>query len=57
MDADDLDKAIQETKANGNIPLAVVGTAGTTVLGAFDDLNKIADLCEAHKMWFHVDVS
>ena len=57
MDIDDLDRAIKETKANGNIPLAVVGTAGTTVLGAFDDFNKIADLCQAQKMWFHIDVS
>jgi Pyridoxal-dependent decarboxylase conserved domain len=30
---------------------------GTTVLGAFDPLEKIADLCEKHKMWMHVDAA
>lgn len=53
----DLERAIQDTEDNGNIPLGVVGTAGTTVLGAFDDFERIADLCETHNMWFHIDVS
>lgn len=30
---------------------------GTTVLGAFDPLEKIADLCETHKIWMHVDAA
>jgi glutamate/tyrosine decarboxylase-like PLP-dependent enzyme len=30
---------------------------GTTVLGAFDPLEKIADLCEKYKMWMHVDAA
>lgn len=30
---------------------------GTTVLGAFDPLEKIADLCEKHKIWMHVDAA
>ena len=25
------------------------------VLGAFDDLNKIADVCERYNLWLHVD--
>lgn len=32
-------------------------TAGTTVLGAFDPLDGIADLCAKYKMWFHVDAA
>lgn len=31
--------------------------AGTTVLGAFDPLNDIADLCEKYKLWMHVDAA
>lgn len=27
------------------------------MLGAFDDFERIADLCETHNMWFHIDVS
>lgn len=41
----------------GAAPFLVIGTSGTTVLGAFDPLNDIADICERHKLWFHVDVS
>lgn len=25
------------------------------VLGAFDDLNKISDICEKYNLWLHVD--
>lgn len=25
------------------------------VLGAFDDLNAIADVCEKYKLWLHAD--
>ena len=36
-------------------PLAVVCTAGTTVLGAFDPIDEIAPICESHSVWLHVD--
>ncbi|RTE53713.1 aminotransferase class V-fold PLP-dependent enzyme [Arenibacter aquaticus] len=36
---------------------AVVGTGGTTNAGIIDDLNGIAETCEAHKLWFHVDAA
>ena len=51
-----LDKKIEEQKSKGNIPFFVSATAGTTVVGAFDDLNTIADICQKHKVWMHVDV-
>lgn len=57
MDTGHLEKAIQETGVKGHVPLVVVGTAGTTVLGAFDPLDKIADVCRKYNVWFHVDVS
>lgn len=53
----ELERAIVERKARGQIPFFVSATAGTTVLGAFDPLNEIADICQRHGCWFHVDVS
>ena len=36
-------------------PIAVVATAATTVLAAFDPLKEIASICEKHSVWLHVD--
>jgi glutamate/tyrosine decarboxylase-like PLP-dependent enzyme len=50
-----LEKEIQQDISDGFKPFAVVGTAGTTNSGAIDDLNALADVCERHGLWFHVD--
>src|SRR6218665_718422 len=55
MMASDLDQKIEKAKAEGAKPFFVGAMAGTTVLGAFDSLNEIADVCEKHKLWLHVD--
>ena len=34
---------------------AVVATSGTTNLGIIDDLEGIAEVCEAEQIWLHVD--
>ncbi len=39
----------------GFIPTYVNSTAGTTVLGAFDPINKIADVTEKYNIWLHID--
>ncbi|GCC31597.1 hypothetical protein chiPu_0010057 [Chiloscyllium punctatum] len=57
MIPEELEKDIQKAKKEGALPFIVVATAGTTVLGAFDPLSEIADICEAHGIWFHVDAS
>ncbi len=36
-------------------PINVNATDGTTVLGAFDDVNAIADVCEKYNVWLHID--
>jgi|EP00982_Pelagococcus_subviridis_P006640 glutamate decarboxylase len=51
----ELEKAVQEAKSRGKVPFYVGTTAGSTVLGAFDDYEGCADVCEKHDMWMHVD--
>lgn len=51
-----LEKHIIQAKALGKVPVMVNATASTTVLGAFDPFNDIADVCEKHGIWLHVDV-
>lgn len=41
----------------GAYPFFVNATAGSTVQGAFDPLERIADISERNGMWMHVDVS
>ncbi|KAL6052348.1 Acidic amino acid decarboxylase GADL1-like [Balamuthia mandrillaris] len=49
------DEAITEAKAAGKTPIGISCTAGTTVLGAYDDIEAIADVAEKHGVWLHVD--
>lgn len=54
---DALRAAIAKDIAAGCKPVAVVGTAGTTATGAIDPLDRIADVCAEHDLWFHVDAA
>ncbi len=55
MRIDDLRGAVEEDIAAGRKPIAVVGSLGTVATGAIDPLAEIADVCEEHGLWFHVD--
>jgi glutamate/tyrosine decarboxylase-like PLP-dependent enzyme len=55
MDLAALRAAIAEDKAAGCTPFLIVGTAGTVDVGAFDDLNALADIAAEESAWFHVD--
>jgi sulfinoalanine decarboxylase len=50
-----LEKQILKDIKNGGIPTYVNATAGTTVLGAFDPIDKIANITEKYNIWLHVD--
>lgn len=47
--------AVEASLAAGEVPFAVIATAGTTVTSAFDDLNAVADITEKYGLWMHVD--
>jgi L-2,4-diaminobutyrate decarboxylase len=55
MDAEALARELARLRGAGTRVMAVVATAGTTATGAFDDLERIGRLCEAHGIWMHVD--
>ncbi|KOX73314.1 Cysteine sulfinic acid decarboxylase [Melipona quadrifasciata] len=53
----DLEAQIKKALDEGAVPLIVSATAGTTVLGAFDPLKKIALICKKYNLWYHVDAA
>jgi aromatic-L-amino-acid/L-tryptophan decarboxylase len=55
MRPDLLAAAIDADVAEGIRPVAVVATAGTTLTGAIDPIDRIADLCVERGVWLHVD--
>ncbi|KAK5107211.1 hypothetical protein LTR62_001618 [Meristemomyces frigidus] len=52
-----LERMISEAREMGEEPFYVNATAGTTVLGSFDPLEAIAEVCEREGLWLHVDGS
>ena len=57
MDAAALAIALRDAAASGRLPMAVVATAGTTDRGVIDPVAAIADVCDAHGVWLHVDAA
>jgi aromatic-L-amino-acid decarboxylase len=55
MRADALADALARDRADGVVPVAVVATAGTTLTGAVDPIDQVADLCAEYGAWLHVD--
>jgi aromatic-L-amino-acid/L-tryptophan decarboxylase len=47
--------AIDRDRDAGLAPLAVVATAGTTLTGAVDPIDALADVCAERGTWLHVD--
>lgn len=57
MDPDKLDATLKDLRAKGSRVVAVVACACATPVGAFDPLEKIADVCARHGVWLHVDAA
>ena len=57
MIPEELEKLIIRHKSEGHLPFFVNCTTGTTVYGAYDPIEPIADICEKYGIWLHIDVS
>jgi aromatic-L-amino-acid decarboxylase len=57
MDIRSLAETVSRDRAEGLLPILVVGTAGTTGAGVIDPLPEIADFCSAEGLHFHVDAA
>ncbi|PJA08715.1 MAG: hypothetical protein COX70_02980, partial [Flavobacteriales bacterium CG_4_10_14_0_2_um_filter_32_8] len=55
MDTPSLVKAIEIEKQKNRIPLLLIGVAGTTFSGVFDELDALAMIAKENQMWYHVD--
>lgn len=54
MDVTACAEAIDKDRRTGVTPVAVVATAGTTLTGAVDDIEGLAEVC-GDEVWLHVD--
>ena len=55
MDVGALQRQLDADRAQGDVPVLVVGTAGSVSTGVVDPLPQIASLCREYGVWFHVD--
>jgi L-2,4-diaminobutyrate decarboxylase len=53
--ADGIRPRLQEARARGLKVFCLVATAGSTSVGAFDPIDRIADVTEEEGIWLHVD--
>jgi aromatic-L-amino-acid decarboxylase len=57
MDASALARAVEEDLREGFRPFCVVATVGTTSTTSIDPVARVADICEQHGLWLHVDAA
>lgn len=57
MVSSELERLVKDAISSGNEPFYVNCTCGTTVLGAFDPVNEIADICDKYNLWLHIDAA
>jgi len=52
-----LEDAIKKDKSLGLKPICIIGLAGTTNLGAVDDLEALHEIAQRETCWFHADAA
>ncbi len=57
MRPDALAQAIDDDRARGVVPVAVVATMGTTSTTSVDPVGRIAEIAQREDLWLHVDAA
>jgi len=57
MDIAALQEIIKQCYRDDLQPIAVVATAGTTDFGSIDPITALAEICQTHELWLHVDAA
>ncbi|HEX6333144.1 MAG TPA: aminotransferase class I/II-fold pyridoxal phosphate-dependent enzyme [Flavisolibacter sp.] len=57
VDLQQMEAVIASDKKNGIRPLCIIGLAGTTNLGAVDNLEELSAIARREQCWFHVDAA
>jgi len=55
VDAGALERVYKQACKSGKKVIALVGNACSTSTGSYDPIEFMADFCEEHNLWFHVD--
>ena len=57
MDVSALKEIIKQCYQDDLQPIAIVATAGTTDFGSIDPVESLAEICQEHDIWLHVDAA
>ena len=57
MRVEALNRAVEDDRSAGYLPVAVVATVGTTSTTSIDPVTEVADVCERESLWLHVDAA
>jgi L-2,4-diaminobutyrate decarboxylase len=57
MDPQKLDDTLVDLRRRGQPIVAVSACSCSTPIGAFDQLDDVADVCRRHEVWLHVDAA
>ncbi|QDU81798.1 L-2,4-diaminobutyrate decarboxylase [Polystyrenella longa] len=57
LDPVQLDQLLTELQSAGKTAMAVTACSCATPVGAFDPLEEIAEVCQRHQVWMHVDAA
>lgn len=57
MIPEELEQEIMASKKRGETPFFIGLTCATTLLGAYDPIDEIAEICQKHNIWLHADGS